>query len=273
MKGRAIAFSAPELAFIEAHKTDYRTDAHKAFVATFGRGDVSLANYAAVAKRNGWLTGRTARCGTGGRRRLYSAAEVAFVRGQPADSRKAMHAAFVAACARDDVSLRAYVALRKNLKLNSGRSGCFPKGHVPANKGRKMPFNAGSAATQFKPGRRPETAKPIGHRAVGKDGYWLVCVAERNPWTGAPTRMVMEHRWRWEQANGLIPDGHVLKSLDGDRTNTDPANWIAIPKGMLPRLSGKSGRNYDQAPDELKPLILATARLEQKVRTIGRARP
>lgn len=35
-----------------------------------------------------------------------------------------------------------------------------------------------------------------------------------------------------------------------------------VPRGLLPRLSGKSGRAFDQAPAELKPAIMAIAKLE-----------
>ena len=74
----------------------------------------------------------------------------------------------------------------------------------------------------------------------------------------------MKHRWLWERANGPVPEGHALKCLDGDRTNTDPANWMAVPRALLPRLYGKCGRNYDAAEPEVKPAIMAVARLEQR---------
>jgi hypothetical protein len=73
----------------------------------------------------------------------------------------------------------------------------------------------------------------------------------------------------WEQVNGPVPAGHRLKSLDGNRQNTDPSNWIAIPHGMAPRLSGRWHVGYDAAPDELKPVILAVARLDHAARLRG----
>lgn len=73
------------------------------------------------------------------------------------------------------------------------------------------------------------------------------------------------YRWLWEQANGPVPEGHALKCLDGNRLNTDPSNWTAVPRALLPRLNGRHGRRYDQAPDELKPVIMATARLKQAI--------
>jgi hypothetical protein len=58
----------------------------------------------------------------------------------------------------------------------------------------------------------------------------------------------------------------VLK-CKGDPANADPANWEAVPRGLLPRLNGKAsrGRNYDKAPDELKPTIMAVAKLEHRL--------
>jgi hypothetical protein len=35
---------------------------------------------------------------------------------------------------------------------------------------------------------------------------------------------------------------------------------------MAPRLNGRFGRGYDAAPAELKPIILATAKLEHAAR-------
>lgn len=128
-----------------------------------------------------------------------------------------------------------------------------------------MPFNPNSARTQFKKGQRPPNTKRPGAEYVSaKDGYTYLCVPERNPHTGFEHRFVMKHRYLWEQVNGPVPAGMCLKSLDGNRSNCDPANWLCIPRSMLPRLSGRWSIPYDSAPDELKPLILATARLQAR---------
>lgn len=58
MKGRAIPYSARELAWIKAHSTDNRAAMCAAFNRKFGR-DIALKNINALCKRNGWLTGRT----------------------------------------------------------------------------------------------------------------------------------------------------------------------------------------------------------------------
>ena len=77
----------------------------------------------------------------------------------------------------------------------------------------------------------------------------------------------MKHRWLWEKQHGAIPADMVLKCLDSDKSNTDPSNWTLVSRAMLPRLAGRWSIAYDDAPAELKPLILNTAKLEQQVRT------
>lgn len=205
MKGAAIKYSSDELAWVEAHKTMPRREAHAKFCKRFDRGDVSLTNYTALCKRNGWLTGRTGR---------------------------------------------------------------YEAGQESRNKGKKMPFNANSARTQFKKGHTPHNTKHLGHERISQDGYVEISIAEPNPHTGYERRYVLKHKHLWEKANGPVPEGYCLKCLDGNRTNTDPKNWELVPRGILPRLNGKCRRNYDRADPELKPTILATAKLEQAVHEI-----
>jgi len=123
-----------------------------------------------------------------------------------------------------------------------------------------------SAAVQFRKGQRPHTAKDVGHESIDKEGYVRICVAEPNPYTGAATFMAFKHRWLWQQKHGPVPEGHALKCLDGNKRNTDPANWEAVPRALLPRLNGRFGRGYDAAAPEIKPVILATAKLEHAAR-------
>lgn len=168
----------------------------------------------------------------------------------------------------DDVKA---LCTRKGWK--TGRSGCFEKGAVPPNKGKKMPFNPNSARTQFKKGQRPSNTKRPGDEYISsKDGYTYLCIPETNPHTGFEHRFVLKHRYLWERENGPIPADHCLKSIDGNKQNCDPANWLCIPRALLPRLSGRWSINYNDAPDELKPILLAAARLQHAARTRRRAR-
>lgn len=65
MKGRQIPYSADEMAFILSVSRWDRTEAHAAFCQKYQRDDVSLRNFSALCKRNGWLTGRTGRFAKG----------------------------------------------------------------------------------------------------------------------------------------------------------------------------------------------------------------
>lgn len=210
MKGTAISYSPTELAFIEARRDMPRKDLHAAFVAEFGRTDVSVSNIKRLCLRNGWKS--------------------------PSDGR-------------------------------------FTKGQISHNKGKKGYHAPGCEKGWFKKGGLPHNTKGAGHERIdSKVGYVTLIVAETNPHTGAATRPVLKHRWLWEQANGPVPDGHRLKCLDGNKQNTDPSNWEAIPMGLAPRLNGRFGRGYDTAPAELKPTIMAVAKLEHAVREKRRAK-
>lgn len=172
-----------------------------------------------------------------------------------------------------DVAAKNLHALRKRKGWKTGRSGRFVKGAEAYNKGR--PFAPGRGGnhpnaqrTQFKPGARTgranEMYKPIGTERMSKDGY-----LERKVHDGLP----MQSRWRavhlvrWEEANGPIPKGHCLKSLDGNRLNTDPCNWQLISRAMLPYLGGRYGIDYDAMPTELKPAVMAIARVKHASRS------
>ena len=205
-----------------------------------------------------------------GREIRYSAEERAWIRENGDWPRRQLHAVFVILFQRHDVTADHVKALCARMKLKTGRSGQFVKGGVPANKGKPRPFNANSAATQFKKGERRGVAvrlyKAIGTERLSKEGY-----LERKIHDGLP----LQSRWRavhllnWEAVNGSIPAGHCLKCLDGDRLNTAPDNWELISRAMLPRLNGgrqKTKLAFDEAASELKPIIMSVAKLEQGVR-------
>lgn len=187
---------------------------------------------------------------------------------------------FAAAFGRT-IDPRALHALRKRKGWKTGRNGQFVKGAVPANKGKVCPPGKGgrhpnAQRTQFKKGQIPHTYRGVGHERVdSKDGYVILIVAERNPWTGAATKPVHKHRWLWEQTNGPIPDGMALKCLDGNKQNTDPSNWELVPRALLLRLNGgPHGRHvaYDDVAPELKPAVMAAAKLGLKIRQTRRSK-
>lgn len=174
---------------------------------------------------------------------------------------------------REDVSLGAIKALYHRKGWKTGRSGCFSKGARPHNKGMKGFCAPGSEKGWFKPGTLSGSAaarvKPVGFERLSKEGY-----VERKIHDGLP----MQSRWRavhlinWEALNGPIPDGHCLKCQDGNKANTDPSNWVLIPRAMLPRLAGRWALPFDQAEPEVKPLVMALAKLQHRKRQAKSAR-
>lgn len=211
MKKRPIKYSQDELAWIEAHSTDPRREAHALFVQIWNRADVSLDNFGKLCRRKGWHTGRDGHYVKG-------------VRRSDNPSRKGHH----------------YAGVEK---------GWFRKG-----------TRQGAATHLY---------QPIGTERVTRDGYRERKINDDQP---------MRKRWRavhlieWEAVNGPLPVGYALKCLDGDRTNTAPSNWVCIPRALLPRLNGVYGRGYDTAPAELKPAILAVAKLEHAAREARKPR-
>lgn len=170
-------------------------------------------------------------------------------------------------------------SLRKRMGWRTGRTGQIQKGQEPPNKGKTCTPGTGgrhpnAQRTQFKKGNAPHNTKFEGHERISRDGYVEISVNETNPHTGFERRHVLKHRWLWEQQHGPVPPGMALK-CKGDRLNTDPSNWELVPRALLPRLAGgrrKQHVAYDDASPELKPAILAVAKLEHEVREKRRAR-
>jgi hypothetical protein len=277
-RGR-ILYSAAEIAWLEANRFMVMSDYAAAFNAEFGR-DLTSENLKALRTRKGWRVGRAASSAKmKGVTKAYTADEMAWLEANRLLPIAEYTAQFNAAFGRNIHEDKLH-ALRKRRGWKTGRDCKFVKGQEPPNKGKKMPPGVGgnhpnAQRTQFKKGELPHNTKHLGHERVTVDGYVEISVAETNPHTGYERRYVQKHRWLWEQANGPVPDGHVLKCIDGNRLNSDPSNWEPIPRAMLPMLNGgrASVVAYDTAPAELKPVILTTAKLrhatklKRKVRT------
>lgn len=102
----------------------------------------------------------------------------------------------------------------------NGRDCRIKPGNVPLNKGTKGMFNVGGNSTSFKKGMIPKNWRPIGSERVTIDGYLEVKVAER---TWRP-----KHILEWEKVNGPVPEGHVLRFIDGDQLNINIENLALI---------------------------------------------
>lgn len=213
-----------------------------------------------------------------GRSIPYSAAELVFIQSVSQWPRADALAAFSQKFRRDDVSLQNFNALCKRKGWLTGRTGCFAQGAAPHNKGKPCPPGKGgnhpnARRTQFRAGERSGVAvklwKPIGTERITADGY-----IERKVNNDLP----LQRRWKpvqlinWEASNGPLSAGHILKCLDGNRQNTDPRNWEAIPRALLPVLNGgrfKTRMAFDEAPAELKPTVMAIAKLRHRAKEVS----
>lgn len=147
-----------------------------------------------------------------------------------------------------------------NRGITSGRTGRFEKGQVSWNKGKKGYM--GPNVTSFKKGNSPANLKPLyTERIDTKDGFILIKVPERDPHTGFPTRYKHKHVWVWEQSNGPVPKGMKVAFRDGDKSNCDPGNLMLVSSAELLSMNL---HGYRTAPEELKPTILALAKMEAK---------
>lgn len=147
------------------------------------------------------------------------------------------------------------------------RQHTFKPGHVPANKGKRMPEGwapGRMAETQFKRGHKPFTWMPVGTQVVNADGYLDEKVADG---TGPRHKFWKPvHRLVWERANGPIPHGHVVAFKPGRKT-TDPALITADALELL-TLADNMRRNSFRAhwPPELQALVTARACLTRAIR-------
>jgi hypothetical protein len=262
VKPRRIPYSAMELAFIEARLTMKRHELHAAFVCEFNRVDVSVDHIKSLCTRRGWTwRERWSAEDDALLRTLYPHASTDDVARRLGRSVSATYGrANKLGLAKSEAYLASPAACRLRRGDNVGAACRFGKGHVPANKGLRRPGWAPGRMkeTQFKKGTS-RNKMPIGSERI-IDGYRYTKVSDVSfvPYT---VNWKPNHVLSWTQINGPVPKGYCLKSLDSNPLNADPANWIAIPRSMLPLLSGRHGVGYDDAPEELKPTLLALAKV------------
>jgi len=192
---------------------------------------------------------------------MYSPAELAWISRTRRLSRRRAWELFIARFGRQDITVDNIKSLCTRKGWQTGRDGRFRPGQISWNKGKKMPYNANSARTQFKKGNLPHNTKYLGHERLTKDGFIEISVAEKNRHTGFERRYVLKHKHEWEKKNGPVPKGMCLKALDGNRLNADPDNWELIPRSMLLLMNRDSRLNYQTAEASIRPTILAIARL------------
>ncbi len=154
-----------------------------------------------------------------------------------------------------------------------GAAHRFLPGHVPENKGLRRPgWSPGRMAeTQFKPGHRPHTWKPIGSTRYSKEGYLQRKVSD----TGYPPRdWVGEHVLMWERAHGPVPRGFAVCFKDGDKAHRALDNFELISRSELMRRN-----TIHNFPPDLVDVIRLNGALKRRLRkldeeqTVGPTQP
>ena len=115
-------------------------------------------------------------------------------------------------------------------KLNTGFTGRFSKGHIPANKGIKGVIYEGCKKTWFKKGQEPINYRPVGSERTNVEGYIEIKVADPNKWR-------LKHQVIWEEHNGKIPKGYSVLFADKDRTNLNIDNLVLVSRAQLLKMN------------------------------------
>ena len=150
--------------------------------------------------------------------------------------------------------------IRNRLRLDSGLTGRFERGHVPANKGVKGKHYAGCEKTWFKKGQVPHNYVPVGKVVMSTDGYLKRKVAEPDVW-----RFV--HIMEWEKYNGPVPEGYIISFRDGDHWNCDISNLFCLTRSEHAVMNKNGLRTGDK---ELSDTGLLIAKLKIKIGNLSR---
>lgn len=146
---------------------------------------------------------------------------------------------------------------RKNV-ITVGKDTRFKKGNIAHNKGKKMSENIYQKIkpTMFKKGNRPMNWKPDGtivQRADKTGRIYLYYKIKDNFW-------VLYHRKIWEDQNGKIPKGLVLKFKDGNSLNCDIQNLELI--SMVDNMQCNTIMRF---PEDVQELIRLNNKLKRKI--------
>lgn len=148
---------------------------------------------------------------------------------------------------------------------HEGAAHRFPKGHVPANKGRFGWHPPGCEKGWFKKGHQRNDTSAIGaERICKKDGIVLIKVTREEQGSKA-LQWQPKNRVLWARANGPIPDGMVLRCIDGNKHNCDPSNWRLITKAE--NMRGNTIHNY---PKPIAQAVLLRGAINRRINGLKR---
>lgn len=148
-------------------------------------------------------------------------------------------------------------AFRKNHHASSGLVMQFGHGQkmYHPKKGECAP---GCEKSWFKKGHMPHNWKPVGSERVNSDGYIEVKVAEPRTWA-------FKHKLVYEEHFGPIPEGCVIRFLDGNRQNCSPDNLVLLTKAEHAVLTRKGLATEDP---ELTRAGVNVVKLSMKIKEL-----
>lgn len=120
--------------------------------------------------------------------------------------------------------------------LEAGKKTRFNPGCVSFNKGLKMEqfLNAEQIEkvkkTQFKKGQVPHNWKPLGFERKTRDGYIEIKVRDEYG-EKRVKNFELKHRLLWEEHNGPVPKGMMIKFKDGNKENIVIENLFIASMG------------------------------------------
>jgi hypothetical protein len=131
--------------------------------------------------------------------------------------------------------IKAQQEMFANILRIHGAKSRFSKGQTAYNKGKKwsdfMPEESQerSRKTQFKKSNIPQNWKPLGWERKTLDGYIEIKVRDEFG-EKRVKNFELKHRLLWEQINGPIPEGMMVKFLDGNKENIVIGNLFLASK-------------------------------------------
>ena len=152
-------------------------------------------------------------------------------------------------------------SLAEPLKV-SGAAHRYPKGSIPANKGKVMDdaLKEKYKHTFFQKGNQPHNTKPIGTISERKDMYgWAykhIKIADSD-WR-------LLHREVWIEHNGPIPPGHRIHFKDKNTLNCEIENLECLSPQQAMDLN-----RITDLPVELQEVIKLKNKLTNKIKSHG----
>ena len=139
---------------------------------------------------------------------------------------------------------------RFNVRSGITNAGCFKKGLIPHNKGKKMSAETYQKVkgTMFKKSNIPKNHREVGSERITVDGYVEIKVAEPNKWK-------VKSRVLYEQYHDVkLTRNDVIIFLDGNKLNLDVDNLFLISRAALARFN--QDKFYSDNPEITKAAAL-----------------